>query len=277
MNVDHLYKLYYDRHATVRTRCPENVHYFWKAHEKTWTGREVESITKREIQDWMDDVAQSSRSSATRAVNQLSAIFGWGIKRGYIESNPCIGVERYKIKSRERFLMPGELSKFRASLNQEPELLRDFFYICLLTGARRGNVQAMRWDEIDLDLNIWRFDSKNDDSQVLPIMPAVKAILLRRALVSTSPFVFPGRYGGHLKEPKRAWARVLKRAGISNLRIHDLRRTVGSYMAIKGESAYVIGKALGHRDQRSTAVYAKLNLEPVKSAFGTIESILLPS
>jgi len=277
MQVDQLYQLYYTKHAMVRTRCPENVHYFWSAHSHQWTGKDIANITKREVQDWVDDLAAASKSSATRAVNQLAAIFGWGIKRGYIDSNPCIGVERFSIKPRERFLMPGELAAFFDSLMKEEPTLRDFFLICLLTGARRGNVLAMQWKEIDLDLLIWRFDAKNDDLHTLPLCKSAAQILFARKALSTSQYVFPGRYGGHLREPKRAWARVLSRAGIENLRIHDLRRTVGSYLAIKGASPYVIGKALGHRDQRSTAVYARLDLEPVRGAMEGVEEILLGS
>ena len=72
--------------------------------------------------------------------------------------------------------------------------------------------------------------------------------------------------GDHLKEPKRAWKRVLDRAGIDDLRIHDLRRTLGSYLAMNGESQYVIGQMLGHKDPRSTAVYARLDLTTVRRA-----------
>lgn len=276
MNVEHLYRLYYDRHSTVRTRCPENVHYFWKKHGEKWTGRTVHEISKGEIQDWVDDLGAISKSSAKRAVDQLAAIFNWGIKRGYIEKNPCKGVESFDLQSRDRFLMPGEMSKFLSAVEAEGPLLRDFFYVCLLSGARRGNVQKMQWLEIDLDLKIWTFETKNGDRQTLPLNDALVAILSNRRIISKSTYVFPGRFGqGHLREPKRGWARILKRAGITNLRIHDLRRTVGSYLAIKGASPYLIGKALGHRDQRSTAVYARLNLDPVRVAMAGIEELIL--
>ena len=71
---------------------------------------------------------------------------------------------------------------------------------------------------------------------------------------------------GHLIDPKKAWSRILDRAKIKDLRIHDLRRTAGSYMAIKGVSSAIIGKALGHRSPRSTAIYARLTEDPVRQA-----------
>lgn len=278
MTFAQLFTLYYERHAKPRTRCPQNAYYFYKAHGKRWGAVAVEDIRRCDIQDWVDDLGTESQSSATRAVNMLSAIINWGIKRGYITTpNPCVGVERFVIKARDRFLMPAELIKFRDAIEAEAPLMRDFFWVCLLTGARRGNVQAMRWDEIDTDLMIWQFSTKNGDTQCLPLGTAVLAIISRRAKDFDSIWVFPSpkRIGCHLVEPKRAWARVMKRANLSSrLTIHDLRRTLGSYMAINGASAFLIGKALGHRDQRSTAVYARLNLDPVRIAMQSVEDVM---
>ncbi|WP_270921249.1 tyrosine-type recombinase/integrase [Parasedimentitalea psychrophila] len=71
---------------------------------------------------------------------------------------------------------------------------------------------------------------------------------------------------GHLADPKKAWTRILQEAEIENLRIHDLRRTLGSYQAATGANGYIIGKSLGHRSQQSTAIYARLNLDPVRES-----------
>lgn len=279
MKFGDLFRLYYERHAKTRTRCPENAFYFYKVHGPRWESVPVAEITRFALQDWVDELGLKSRSSATRAINMMSAILNWGIRRGYVPGpNPCVGVERFSVRARERFLMPEELVRFRLALDAQPARVRDFFYMCLLTGARRGNVQSMRWDELDLDLAIWQFDTKNGDRQCLPLCSGALAILSRRkeANKDGSPWVFPGRRpGSHLIEPKRAWRTILRRAGIENLRIHDLRRTLGSYMAISGESQYVIGKTLGHRDQRSTAVYARLNLEPVRRALDNVQNKLL--
>ncbi|MBX9692649.1 MAG: site-specific integrase, partial [Cyanobacteria bacterium] len=264
-----LFELYYERHVKTRTRDPENAYYFYKVHGDRWGGMPVSAITRMDVQNWVDELGTASKSSATRAVNMLNAVISWGIKRGYVNGeNPCKGVERFTIKARERFLYPAERPRLIAALEDETPIFRDFFHILLLTGARRGNVLSMRWEDIDFDLKIWSFLSKNGDTQVLPLTPESLFILERRREVAAgSEYVFPGRNGrSHLKEPKRAWKRVLKRAGLENVRIHDLRRTFASYLAIQGESQYIIGRALGHKDQRSTAVYARLNLRPVREA-----------
>jgi integrase len=209
----------------------------------------------------------------------LSAIISWGIRRGYFTcSNPCKGVEKIKMRSRERFLMPDEISKFKRALLKESQDLQDLYWILLLTGARKSNVLSLEWNEVDTILRVWRIPPqkhKNGETQLNPLTDPVLAILDRRQRTrsnstsssTSSKFVFPGKgKTGHLADVKRSWARILKRAKIPDLRIHDLRRTYGSYMAINGESPYIIGKALGHIDQRSTAVYARLNLAPVRKA-----------
>lgn len=265
-----LFALYYERHAKTRTRCPQNAYYFFKAHGSRWQDVPVDQITPAAVQDWVDEYGVKSKSAATRAVNVMAAVLNWGIKRGYVTClNPCITVERFRVNPRDRFLLPDELERFKKALDRQPQQYCDFFYLCLLTGARRGNVLAMRWDELDLTLGIWVFSTKNGDRLTLPLCTTAKAILLRRqqAHEKDNPWVFPGRRPNtHVVEPKRAWAKLLREANLSDLRIHDLRRTLGSYLAITGNSQYVIGKALGHRDQRSTAVYARLNLDPIRKA-----------
>jgi integrase len=91
-----------------------------------------------------------------------------------------------------------------------------------------------------------------------------------------SPFVFPG-YGasGHLASPKAAWKRVLDRAKINDLRIHDLRRSLGSWQARTGASLTIVGKTLGHKSPQSTAIYARLDLDPVRQSVETATSAML--
>ncbi len=82
-----------------------------------------------------------------------------------------------------------------------------------------------------------------------------------------SNFVFPGTgKSGHLVEPKKGWIRIKERAGIKDLRLHDLRRSLGSWQAITGSSLVIIGKTLAHKDQKTTAIYAQLDNDPVRES-----------
>jgi integrase len=136
----------------------------------------------------------------------------------------------------------------------------------------------MRWNEINLKQGTWTIpETKNGESQIIPLSEQVLEILLNRLKEKENQWVFPSKLSksGHLEEPKSAWKRILKRADIENLRVHDLRRTLGSWQASAGISSYIIGKSLGHKDAKSTAVYARLHLDPVREAVGKANDAIL--
>lgn len=110
--------------------------------------------------------------------------------------------------------------------------------------------------------------TKNGQPQIVPLSDEVIEVLKsRQTLSSNSSYVFPGsgRFG-HLIEPKKGWLRILEQAGIKNLRLHDLRRTLGSWQAKTGASLAIIGKSLNHKSPLATAIYARLDLDPVRAS-----------
>jgi integrase len=266
-----LFNLYYDLHAVPKTKRPDNARHFYNRHGRAWKAVPVNAITPEAVQRWVDDIgATRGTYGANRALNLMEAVFNWGIRRRHISCpNPCVGIERFKEKSRDRFALPAELQRLADALQREPAIWRDYVWLSLFTGARRGNVLAMRWQDVDFDLLTWRIpETKNGQSLTVALTDWAVVLLKRRKSEAdpTSPWVFPGTgRTGHIAEPKRMWRRVCNRAGIDDLRIHDLRRTLGSWMAIQGASTIQIAKALGHLDQRSTAVYARLDLTAVRN------------
>jgi integrase len=142
--------------------------------------------------------------------------------------------------------------------------------MCLLTGARRSNIMQMRWEQVNLNTNIWIIpQTKNGEPHTVPLVEMAIEILKQRKKnqINGNPWVFPGNSrAGHMVDPKKAWARILKRANIENLRIHDLRRSLGSWQATTGASLSIIGKTLAHKNVNTTAIYARLNIDPVRDA-----------
>ena len=134
--------------------------------------------------------------------------------------------------------------------------------MALFTGARKTNVLEMRWKDIDFDNAVWRIpETKNGDPQNIPLIDYALQIL--RQIPKTSEWVFPNEKSksGHFEDPKRAWNRILARAGIENLRIHDIRRTMGAWLVNSGATSDVAGKVLGHKSQEATKIYARLSNE----------------
>src|SRR4029077_14721732 len=115
---------------------------------------------------------------------------------------------------------------------------RDVLALYLATGARRGNVNGMRWADISFELLTWRIPmSKSGEGYDVALTPAAIEVLERRhETKGESEFVFPARSkSGHIVDIKKKWQKFRKRAGIPDVRLHDLRRTKGSYAALSGE------------------------------------------
>jgi integrase len=135
----------------------------------------------------------------------------------------------------------------------------------------------MQWADINLDRAEWHIEeTKNGTPQTVTLSPEAIDVLQNRKPSEPTTFVFPGDGSrGHLIEPKKGWKRILERAGIDDLRIHDLRRTLGSWQAKTGASLAIIGKSLNHKNQNSTAIYARLDLDPVRDSVNTATSAMM--
>jgi hypothetical protein len=126
----------------------------------------------------------------------------------------------------------------------------------------------MRWDDVSLTRAEWRIpQTKAGRPHLLPLPNPLVACSETWRRVDGIPYVFPGQNGvGHLQNIKRAWDCIRLKAGIQDVRFYDLRRTVGSWLAGSGESLHLIGKVLNHSDVSTTAIYARLSLDPVRQA-----------
>ena len=216
--------------------------------------------------------------ASNRLLSLLQVIFNKAVEWGIIKDlnkNPTTGIKKFKEKSRDRFLEVDELPRFFEALaKEENSTIRDYVFLSLMTGARKGNVLSMRWDELNINEGSrkWRIpETKNGEALTIPLNEeAVKMLEVRKASQENegikSKWVFPSATSksGHLEEPKKGWARILERAGIKDLRIHDLRRTLGSWQAMTGTTTAIIGKTLGHKSKNTTAIYERMNLDPVR-------------
>lgn len=281
-----LYDIYYTHHALKFTKRPDANKKMMACQVFPVFGKQrINKITPEHIRNFHTKIGQKyAGTTANRLINVMSAVFNFGIREQYLKgANPCVGLRKYKSVSRDRFLSLKELESFHAAVDLEDDLFRDFFKILLFTGARKSNVLSMRWADIDLHLKRWRLaetQTKNRDVNVVLLSePALEILKVRdtanHSLEIPSVFVFPGTAAdGYLKDPKRAFDRVRDRMNIHDIRMHDLRRTLGSYMAISGVSLPIIGKALNHKSQVSTAIYARLSNDPVLEAVNIASTIM---
>jgi integrase len=237
-----------------------------------WAGRRLSSLSREEVIARHVAVGRDrGKTTANRAVQLLRRVWNHGADQlGIHLDNPARRVKLFREAARERFLQGDELPRFFAAVEEEPEDFRDFFLMLLWTGGRRGNVQRMRWADLNLDVGTWTIPApqfKTRRPLTVPLAPEAIGILRRRFAARINEWVFPSRSKtGHLVEPKTAWDRVRERAGLADVRIHDLRRTLGSWQAALGTPLNIIGRSLGHLRQETTAIYARLNLDPVRAS-----------
>jgi integrase len=260
-----------EEHAKKRKKTWKDDQSLYNRYLVNLKNRKLSTITRSDIEKLHSAISNNNGIyAANHTLALLKTVFNKAIDWGWKGLNPCNRVKKFKEKSRDRFLHSDELPKFFAALNNElNETFRDFFYICLLTGARRSNVLSMNWNDINLERSTWCIkETKNGESQTIPLSNEAMGVLKLRLTNKINNWVFPSATSksGHIEEPKKVWKRVLKEAGIENLRIHDLRRTLGSWQAATGANSFVIGKSLGHKTQSATAIYARLNLDPVRES-----------
>lgn len=292
--------------------------------------KKLSAITRKDIATIHGTITNTGRAALANRVKALaSAVFREAIATEHLDANPAKGIKSNAEVSRGRFLKPHELPRVFAALADEPnESFRHLFVLSLLTGARRANVVAMRWKDLDLDGSVWTIPaavSKNAETLHIPLVPEAVAILTQRkeAAGKGAVYVFSATTAdskkGYTSGEHKAWLRLLDRdeltqlrdrieaaggklpesavavgkalaaaralaakmkldtegARLDDLHIHDLRRSLGSWQARTGASMVIIGKSLGHKSQQATAVYARLDLDPVRQAFETATSAML--
>ncbi len=261
-----------------------------KVHKKTWVyddrdlrrisspihNLKLSEISTDRVRKLHDEIGSSSGIyQANRFLAVFKSMINKAIEWGYKGTNPANNIKKFREKSRDRFIQVDELPRFFKSLEvEENEVARDYFYLSLYTGVRKGNILSMKWSDVNFQSKEWRIpETKNGDPLLIPLIDEAIDVLNNRKIGNDNlglgdSWVFPSATSksGHFEEPKKVWKRVLNRANISDLRIHDIRRTLGSYQAITGSSLPIIGKSLGHKSTQATQIYSRLNMDPVRQS-----------
>lgn len=264
-----------------------------KHHLFHWRARALASITRAEIIALHTKigttpstvirpgrpVARPAPRLANTVMTLLKSMFNlatdWELFTGV---NPVTRIKTFPEISRDRFITPDELPRLWAALAADPSpFIRVAFLVSLLTGARRNEVLTMKWTDLDLRQATWRIpETKAGRVHLLPLPRAVVTQLTALPRFAETPYVFVGRWGrGHLVNVSLPWQRIKTAAGLADVRFHDLRRTLGSWLARQGHSLPLIGKTLGHSNVSTTQVYARLQLEPVRLALEANASMML--
>jgi integrase len=215
-------------------------------------------------------IVEGGRGTAARSLAVLGAMLQFAVGRKLIPANPAKGVKLLKGGKRERFLSEAELAKLAdalAAMEAEHRLsptATAAIRLLLLTGCRKSEILSLRWEWVDIERGVLRLPDSKTGAKAVPL--AAAAVKLLAELPRRGDCVLPAATGaGHYTGLQKDWERVRARAGLFGVRIHDLRHSFASFAVADGNSLYLIGKVLGHKQARTTEIYAHLADDPIRA------------
>jgi integrase len=251
-----------------------------KRHIHPALGRhKVRSVTFTDIDRLHRRISETAPYQANRCLALLSVMFALAVRWHMRLDNPCIGVARNREHGRERYLTDNELARLLAALDgYRDQCTAAIFRLLLLTGARRGEVLSMQWQDVDLGAGTWTKPhgrTKQKERHTVPLSAAARNILAGLK-PEQSGFIFPAGRGasGHMRTVEKPWKTICEAAGIAGLRVHDLRHSYAAQLASAGIGLHVIGGLLGHRKPATTARYAHLTDRALREATERVGAII---
>ena len=252
------------RNIESRTRC----HIIPKLGNKR-----VGEVTRADVVEFLDDLEREEglRHQVNRCRETLQAIFAYATERGLVTVNPIVGVSRRKLEiPRDRTLTAEELIALWRTIEKLPELPRAYFRVVLLTGARRNEVGRLAWSELDLDAASWRLPAeRNKSGRAFEIPLPGPVVETLGMLPRLGPMVFA--LDGKRPMILHHWIQRLRRdAGLLDVRLHDLRRTLRTGLAELGVRFEVAERVLNHAMPGLEAVYNRHSYAAEKRAALTL-------
>jgi integrase len=217
-------------------------------------------------------IPAGGKGAASRSVELLGTLFSFAIGRGLRSDNPVHGIKKPKGKKLERFLSASEFGKLAESLEEEKtgsgcEIAVAAIRLLALTGCRRGELLSLHWQHVDIANRCLRLPDSKTGAKIVHLSAPAISVLQKLPRNASNPHVFFGRHStGPLVGIDKIWARVRGRAGLKDVRLHDLRHSFASVAVAEGLGLPIVGALLGHRHTATTARYAHLAADPVRAA-----------
>lgn len=237
-----------------------------------WGARKIEALKRSEIAEAHHKVGQTHPYEANRRLALLRRMLNLARQWGLVDEgwpNPAIGIPMHREQSRDRWVTQDELPRLTKAIDEEPNIYaRSALWLYLLTGMRKRELLQAMWDDIDWDRRELRLgETKSGRPHYVPLSPPAIAIIQTIPRQENNPYILAGaKQGQHLININKPWFRVRRRAGVPDVRLHDLRRTVGSWLAQAGNDLHLIGRVLNHSNLATTQVYARFSQDVLHKA-----------
>ena len=278
VTVAELAERYLEEHVAIR--CKPGTQVLYRAAVRQYIvpalGDSPVSAVRREQVAVLHHALRETPYAANRAVHLLARIVDVAEDEGLRPrgANPCRSIEKFRERSHERFLSEEELRRLGRVLEAaagggggaSPAAVAAI-RLLVLTGCRRSEILGLRWEHVDLAAGELRLPDSKTGARLVPLSPAGAQVIADLPRIPGNPWVISGRKtGAPLRNFQYPWEILRARAGLEDVRIHDLRHSFASRALALGESLSMIGELLGHRRVRTTARYAHLALDSVKTS-----------
>jgi len=274
--VAELAELYLERHALPKKK-PSSVLLDRNLLRRVILPRlgmlKVEAVTRADVAAFHQSLARcpgQANQALSLVSNMMRLAEKWGLRpEGH---NPARFVERYPSKPRERYLTEEEFARLGAVLAEEEQIRSRWRHVLAirllaLTGARRGEILNLRWEEVLLEQRCLRLPDSKTGAKSIPLGSAALEVLATARRQPGNPWVIPSR-GSNLDVSALglAWREIREKAGLPGLRLHDLRHSFASVGVNSRMSLKMVGGLLGHSRMETTNRYAHLAVHPLLEA-----------
>lgn len=258
-----------------------------KKHHKTWLKNErrvekylipiighmpAKAITGLDFVKIHSDISFHAPYQANRVIEIASSIYSRAIRWGVLDYNPAKAVDHNRERKRDRFVLKSEMPRLVAALEEESNKAAvNAIKLLLFTGMRKNEILCAKWQDVNFDKKtLFVKDTKSGRPLHQPLIGPAIELLKSIEPLPENPYIIPGAIKGkHLVNLDKPWYRIRTKAGLEDVQIHDLRRTVGSWLAQSGYSLNLIGQVLNHSSVQSTQVYSRFTNDSLQEALET--------
>jgi integrase len=232
--------------------------------------QKLSSFTREQIEELHGAVGRTRGQIAANNFYRLTRLmFNLGIDWKMLAINPCRRIRLFPEATRTRHLSRAEAERLNEALMRDPDWRwRALFPLLLFTGLRKNELLSLEWARVDLGQRTLTVPkTKSGKPIVKALIEEAVRILVELPSRGVSKWVFPGDVAGApLSAPDKAWVRIRTRAGLPDVRIHDLRHSFASFLINAGVPLYTVSKALGHSSVVMSQRYAFLEHQTVREA-----------
>jgi integrase len=226
---------------------------------KPWAGRSIHSIAKRDVVEVVSAIVQrGAPSAANKTLKSLKTFLRWCVGRAVLDQSPAEGVPLpTKEVARDRVLSDTELTQILLAARQMGGPYSAIVELLALTGQRRQEVACLAWEELDFAHRVWTIPTsrtKNGKAHVVHL--SVQSLAVLQGADSRGPFLFTPLGSKPFQDFTRAKRGLDQLSGVTEWRLHDLRRTCVSGMARLGVAPHVADKILNHQNGTISGVAA---------------------